>query len=126
MIEAGTLLIERNSPRPECFHLAGQPGSQSWAQVAHELSPHDLEKTLASNAWTFFYLAGEIRATAFGFNPDNRMATVLKRLAGMAVEQRCNCLEIDRVAPGSFLGVPYLSVSAHTRHVQKGMTFSDR
>ena len=94
--------------------------------MAHQLSPRDLEKALAANGWTFFYLAGEIRVTAFGFSPENRLATALDRLAGMAVQHHCNCLQIDRVAPRSFLGVPYLSVSAHTRQVQKGMTFSVR
>ena len=38
--------------------------------------------------------------------------------------QKCNCLEIDEVATRSFLGMPGVSVSAHTRHIQKGMTFS--
>ena len=126
MIESGTLLIERDTPRPACFQL--QPGTDpnSWAPVAQDLSPQDLEKALAASGWTFFYRAGAIRTTAFGFNPASRLATALKRLIALATQQRCNCLQIDQVAAHSFLGFPYVSISAHPRHVQKGIAFAGR
>ncbi len=92
--------------------------------MAHDLSPRDLEKALAANGWTFHYLAGAIRATAFGFNQPDRVATALKRLIAIAKLKHCNCLEIDEVATHSFLGIPHASISAHLRHVQKGMVFS--
>jgi hypothetical protein len=98
----------------------------SWAPVAQDLSPHDLEKALAANGWTFYYRAGAIRTAALGFNPSSRMAAALKRLIALATQQRCNCLQIDEVAAHSFLGVPYVSISAHPRHVQKGLAFIGR
>ena len=118
MIEAGTLLIEKNAPRPECFHLVPGSDPNTWAPVAHDLSQRELDRALAANGWTFTYLAGAIHATAFGFSPGARAAGALKQLTAIAVEQRCNCLEIDTVAAHSFLGVPYLSVSAHSRNVR--------
>jgi hypothetical protein len=50
----------------------------------------------------------------------------LKRLIANVKLQKCNCLEIDDVATHSLLGMPYVSVSAHPRHIQKGMLFSGR
>jgi len=126
MITSGTLLIEKNTPKPACFQFQPGSDSESWAPVTHDLSPRDLEKALAANGWTFHYLAGAIRATAFGFNEADRMAAALKQLIAIAKRQRCNCLEIDEVATHSFLGIPHASVSAHLRHVQKGMVFSGR
>jgi hypothetical protein len=34
---------------------------------------------------------------------------------------RMQCLEIDDVATRWFLGLPYVSVSGHPRHIQKGV-----
>ena len=123
MIEAGTLLIEKNAPRPKCFQLAANPDAHSWAPVARDLSSRDREKALAMNGWTFSYLAGAIRATAFGLTPASRIAAALKRLIAIASRQRCNCLEIDEVAARSFLGLPYVKVSAHSRQIQKATAF---
>ena len=88
------------------------------------LDPHDLEKEFAALGWTFLYLAGKVKATAFGFDRQKAMDKALARLIAGAIRQKCNCLEIDEVATRTFLGVPGVSVSAHTRHIQKGMTFS--
>jgi len=66
MITSGTLLIEKNTPKPACFQFQRGSDSESWAPVTHDLSPRDLEKALAANGWTFHYLAGAIRATALG------------------------------------------------------------
>ena len=51
--------------------------------------------------------------------------TALNRLIARVKLQKCNCLEIDEVAAKSFLGMPYVSVSGHSRHIQKGLVFND-
>src|SRR5690349_1738292 len=119
MLEPGTLLIEKSAPRPPCFELAPESGPDSWVTFAHHLNQHDLEKELARGGWTFFYRAGAIRATAFGFSPQTRMASLLKKLSAIATAQACNCLEIDTLTDRSVLGLPYLTASAHSRNVIK-------
>jgi len=34
---------------------------------------------------------------------------------------RFNCLEISRVAVKSFLGLPYVTVAGHARHIQESI-----
>ena len=68
-------------------------------------------------------MAGAIRTTVFGFDRLKMMGAALKRLIKNVKLQKCNCLEIDNVAVHSFLGLPYMSISAHPRHIQKGMVF---
>jgi hypothetical protein len=68
-------------------------------------------------------MAGEIRATVFGFDRQKALRTALKRLIADVKSQHCNSIEITRVISKSFLTVPYVSVSAHPRHLQKGMFF---
>ena len=91
--------------------------------VKSNLNSYDLEKEFAAIGWTFFYMAGRVRATAFGFDRQKAVQTALGRLIARAKLQKCNCLEIDEVATHAFLGMPYVSVSAHTRHIQKGLAF---
>jgi hypothetical protein len=69
-------------------------------------------------------MAGKVKATAFGFDRQRAMDKALTRLIAGAMLQNCNGLEIDEVATRTFIGVPGVSVSAHTRHIQKGMMFS--
>ena len=113
MITAGNLFIDTNAARPECFHLAPGPYPNSWASVTRELNPRDLDNVLAANGWSFFYRAGSIGATAFDVD------SALKRLIATATREKNNCLEIDAVTSHSFLGFPYVTVSAHSRHIQK-------
>jgi hypothetical protein len=71
-----------------------------------------------------FYLAGSIRTTAFGFNRAKTLDASLRRVVAAVREQGCNSLEIDNVVTDSFLGVPRVTVSAHPRHIQRGMVFT--
>src|SRR5690242_1983120 len=121
MIARGTILIETSAPRPPCFQLETDASRRGWMPVTHQLTSRELEKELASGGWTFFYLANAIRAMAAGFNHERMMESALQRVIALARLQHCNCIQIDDVTPHSFLGIPYVSVSAHPRHIQKGM-----
>jgi hypothetical protein len=124
MMTSGTILIEKDAPRPQCFQVEDDSCPNAWLSVKHNLTPHELEKELATAGWTFFYMAGAIKTTAFGFDRAKMIHAALKRLITSVRLQKCNCLEIDGVATHSFLGMPYLSVSVHPRHIQKGLVFS--
>jgi len=117
-------LVQKGTLLPPAFRTGSESYPNAWASVKSSLDPHDLEKEFAALGWTFLYMAGKVRATAFGFDRQKSMDNALARLIAGAMRQKCNCLEIDEVATRSFLGVPGVSVSAHTRHIQKGMTFS--
>lgn len=123
------MLIERGTLLPQSFQLETEldPSAwipSAWMPVRSSLNSCELENELATTGWTFFYMAGEVRATAFGLDRQKAVRTALKRLIASVRLQKCNCLEIDEVAMHAFLGMPYVIVSAHSRHIQKGMVFS--
>jgi hypothetical protein len=124
MITPGTILMDKDTLRPQCLQLEDEPYPNAWMPVKHNLTTHELEKELSTTGWTLFYLASPIRTTTFGFNRAKMIHAALKRLIAQAKLRKCNCLEIDDVATRSFLGMPYVSVSAHPRHIQKGLAFS--
>jgi hypothetical protein len=124
MITPGVLLIERDALRPLCFEVEADSHPNAWMFIKHTLTPQQLEKELSATGWTFFFMAGPIRATAFGFKRDKMVYAALNRCIEAVRRQRCNSLQIESVETHSFLGIPYVSVSVRPRHIQKGLLFA--
>lgn len=121
-IAAGDILIEEGTHLPDSLLLQGKPDSNGWAALNGARSA--FEKDVREAGWTFFFMAAEIQATVFGFDKQKALRAALKRLIANVKSQHCNSIEITQVTGKSFLKVPYVSVSAHPRHLQKGVIFS--
>ena len=121
-IKAGSILVEEGAHLPISFRLQRESNSNGWAAVKDVRA--DFEKTIQEAGWTFFFMAGEVKATVFGFDKQKAMRTALKRLITNVKSQQCNSIEITQVVDNSFLSVPYVSVSAHARHLQRSMCFA--
>jgi len=124
MIMSGTILIAKDAPRPPCVQVEAHAFPDAWVSVAQNLPARELEKDLVAAGWTFFYLASAVKTTAFGFDRTKMIHAALQRAITNVSLQRCNCVEIDDVSTQSFLGLSYISLTAHPRHIQKGATFS--
>ena len=124
-LKAGTILIEEGTIVPECFRLETEPDSNGWKSVAN-LEPRELDRKLNRAGWIFFYMAGEIKSTVFGLDRQKALRSALKRVISQVKAQNCNGLQITQVTNGSFLNLPSVSVSAHSRHIQQGLVFSGK
>ena len=121
-IAAGKILIQDGTNLPRPLLVETDSDSSGWAAVKD--NPSTFEKTVEEAGWTFFFMAGEIKTTVFGFDKQKALRAALKRLITDVKSRDCNSIEITRVVDKSFLRIPYLSVSAHARHLQKGRLFS--
>lgn len=81
--------------------------AMGWASVTNKLDSHELELKLSISGWTFFYMAGAMRTTAFGFDRAKAIHSALKSLLAH-----------------KFLEMPYVSVSGHSRNIQRGVLFA--
>jgi|SRR5579871_3308397 len=120
MIGRGDILIETGTLLPEPLRLETESTPSGWVSMANHLDRRQIGKELTDAGWIFFYMADALRATAFGFDRGKTIQAALKRLIAAAKVQACNSLEIDDIETHSFLGLPYMSISAHSRHIQKG------
>ena len=120
-IAAGSILIQEGTYLPDSRPLQTGADGSGWAAV--EDSRSVFEKEVRAAGWTFFFMAGEIKTTVFGFDRQKTLRAALKRLIANVKSQNCNSIEITQVTGRSFLKLPYVSVSAHPRHLQKGMVF---
>ena len=122
IIKSGTILIDEGATLPKALSLQSAPYSSGWTVVTSSRS--EFEKDINLAGWTFFFLAGNIEATVFGFDTQKAVRTAVDRIIMDVKAQDCNCLEITQVKMKSFLGLPYACVSAHSRHVQGSSVFA--
>jgi hypothetical protein len=116
----GTIFIAQDTLLPEPSAQDSQSIGNGWARITNHLA---LEKKLAAAGWSFFYMAGMIRASVFGFERNRMIQTAVKRLLSKVALEKCNCLEIDHIAMGSFCGLPLVTVVGHSRHIQQEPSF---
>ncbi len=121
-IAVGSVFIDGGAQLPDSLLLQREPHLSGWSTVNNVRSTFG--KEIPDAGWTFFFMAGEIKTTVFGFDRQKALGTALNRLIANVKSQHCNSIEITQVTGNSFLKVPYVSLSAHPRHLQKGLTFS--
>ena len=121
-VKTGTILIERDASMPESLRLEGNSFSSSWRSVSN-LDLNGLDTAINKAGWTFFFMAGEIKITAFGFDKEGAVRRAVTRVITNVESHKCNCVEITEVSEKSFLGMPYVNVTAHSRHIQQSPAF---
>jgi hypothetical protein len=117
-IEAGTVLIEEGAYVPESLRLDSARDAQGWKAV-EPADRHKLERNISRAGLIFFLMADEIKATVFGFDQQKAVRAALQQIIASVRLQGCNSLQITQVAAKSFLRIPFVSVSARSRHIQE-------
>lgn len=119
-ISAGTILIKEGTLLPEGLQLESEPYSKGWRLVKN-LGSSGLDRKLCEARWNLFYMAEEISAVVVGFDLEKTTHRAVERIAASMKSDGLNCLQIARVTAKRFLGLPYVTVSAHPRHIQESM-----
>ena len=116
---SGTILIRENTLLPEGLNIESEVFLPGW-RVVKSLDGSTLARDIEVLNWNLFYLAGDIRASALGRDRPGTLRKAVKRLLAKQEEQ-FNSLEISKIVSKRFLGIPFMSVAAHTRHIQQGI-----
>jgi hypothetical protein len=116
--KSGTILIRDNTPLPAGMAIERDVFLPAWKAVK-DLDGYQLGRKIEGAEWNFFYLAGEIRVTVLGSGSKTLRRAVKCVLAKQG--KQFNSLEITSVISKRFLGLPFVSVVAHTRHIQQGI-----
>src|SRR5436853_6561545 len=78
-IKAGTILIKEGTPLPECLQFESEHYSSGWRSVKN-LDAHGLDRKIAEAGWTFFFMAGEIKATVLSSDLQTTRAQPARKL----------------------------------------------
>ncbi len=122
-IKMGTILIEEGALLPGSMPFESEPYSNGW-RIVKNLDGYGLERIIRKAGWAFFYMAGEINASVFGFDGEKALRKAVNRVLANSKSKKFNSLEITQVAAESFLGLCRVTVSAHPRHIQESIFLS--
>jgi hypothetical protein len=122
-VAAGTILIKNGALLPKELEFETEPGVPGWRFVK-DFDVRGMDRKIQKTGWTFFCLAGEIKATAFGIDPQRMVRTAIERILAKSKSQDFNSLEITQMASAGserFPLIRYITVSAQSRHIQESM-----
>jgi hypothetical protein len=115
-----TILIREDTPLPANLSIESEAFLPGW-RVVKNLDRSTLARNIEGADWNFFYLAGAMRATVLGRDRSGTLRRAVKRVLARQEGQKFNSLEITKVVSKRFLGIPFTSVTAHSRHIQQGI-----
>jgi hypothetical protein len=117
---APTIFIRENTRLPAGVTLESATFLPGWRSVQN-LNGRELGRKSETAVWNYFYLAGPLKATVLGRESLATLRKAVQRVLAKKQSQNYNSLEITKIISKRFLGVPYLTISAHSRHIQEGM-----
>lgn len=117
---SGTIFIREKTHLPAGLSIESEAFLPGWRAVRN-LDGYELSRKIEQAKWSFFYLAGEVRTVVFGREREEAKRRAVKRILGRLKGTRFNSLEITEVVAKRFLGIPFLRVAAHSRHLQESL-----
>ena len=119
-IASPTIFVKENTLLPVGLGLQSEAFLPGWRSVTN-LDGRQLGRKIEHAKWNYFYLANPIKTMVLGREGLPSLRRAVKRVLAKQQNQSFNSLEITRIISKRILGVPYLTISAHFRHIQEGM-----
>jgi|HubBroStandDraft_2_1064218.scaffolds.fasta_scaffold164326_2 hypothetical protein len=117
-IRIGTILMQDRPLMYGRLRLQTDAYSQSWS-VIRAVNGFSLDRKVRAAGWNSFFMAGTITASALGSIKESSVRSALRQIFSKIRGDHFNCLEVTGIVERHFLGVPYVTVSAHSRHIQQ-------
>jgi hypothetical protein len=117
----GAVLIREDTPLPPMLSVESEAFLPGW-RVVKNLDRQALTRKIEGANWFFFYLAGGTRATVLGRKGLATLRRAVKCVLAKQEGRKFNSLEITKAVSKRFLGIPFMSVVAHSRHIQEGIS----
>jgi hypothetical protein len=117
-LKVGTVLIEDRPLISQFLGLESEPYSGNWS-VVKALDGFALDRKIHAAGWNFFFMAPEVKVRFLGTLGTTKIQSALKRILAKVRPQNFNALEVTGIIAKRFLGVPYVTLSAHSRHIQQ-------
>ena len=98
--------------------LGSEPCSGEWS-LLNVPDAFALDRKIHEAGWNFFFIAAEVKVMFLGFAGAANIQNALKRIFKKVSHLHFNGLEVTEIVARRFLGVPYVTLSAHSRHMQQ-------
>jgi hypothetical protein len=122
-LRAGSVLIKSDTCLPKSVYFESEQYGP-W-KVLPGVDGLTVEGALSEAGWHLFFMVPEIRLGAVSLNPNKALRTALKKLFTAVEAKNFNALEIVEITAKRFLGLNYVTVVAHPRHIKKSPFLRD-
>jgi hypothetical protein len=122
-LRAGSVLINSGTRLPESVYFESKQFG-SW-KILTEVDGFAVERRLSETGWHFFFMVPEIRLGAMSSNLNKALRAALKKVFSAVEVQNFNALEIVEITTKRFLGLRYVTIVAHPRHIKKSPLLRD-
>jgi len=117
-VQAGTMMIQQSASM-RSLEVDSEPYWGNWRSLGVTESL-GLDRKVRTAGGSLFFMVSEIRAVVPAWGGQNTLRRGVKRLLAQTRLQHFNCLEVTHILKKHFLGIPYVSIAAHSRHIQEG------
>jgi len=117
-VQVGTILLKDWPLMTQLVDLKTKHYSGDW-KLVESLDRLGLDRQIRALRWNFFFMEAEVKAMFFGALGEKKIYGAMKRILAKVKQQHFNSLEVTRIVAKHFLGIPYVIVSAHSRHIQQ-------
>jgi hypothetical protein len=117
-VQTGTILMKEWPGMTKLLGIESEPCSAEWSALKI-LDAFALDRKIHAEGWNFFFMATEVRVMFFGSVGASKIHNALKRILKKVKEEHFNALQVTEIVSRRFLSIPYVTVSAHSRHMQQ-------
>jgi hypothetical protein len=118
-LKTGSILIQSGTITSGSWGVEAEPYSRGW-ELIKAGDGDAVDRVLRKTGWSFFFLAATLQTIVLGHSGQRTLARAMKRILAKVGSLKFNCLEVTGISTKRFLGIPYVQVLAHSRHIQKG------
>jgi hypothetical protein len=118
-LKLGTVLLQTGAVIPESVWIEKETYSPGWEEVTN-VSGDDLDRQLRRENWSFFFIGGAIQGTSWGSWSGAAIRCAAIRTLNKTEVTKFNGFEITGIYSKRFLGIRYVRVIGHARHLQPG------
>jgi hypothetical protein len=118
-LKIGTILLQIGACIPESVWIEKETYSPRWEEIIN-LNGDDLDRQIRREHWNFFFLGSAIQGVSLGSGSAISVRRAVIRALGKSELTKCNAFEITDIQTRRFLGIRYVTVIGHSRHLQQG------
>jgi hypothetical protein len=117
-LKSGSVMMRAGTATPERLEIESEDFCEGWDRVRN-WEAGVLDKQLRGAGWRLLFVAEPLQAIAVGPFDQETVQQATVKLLGRAGPQMFNCVEVTDIDYRVRLGVPYVHVTGHARHIQR-------
>ena len=117
-LKVGTVLLQDNAFIPNSVRVVKETFCSGW-QAITSLNGEDLDRQIRNENWNFMFMAGALHGTSWGSWSDVAVRRAAIRVLRKIELAKFNAFEITGIHKRKFLSFHYVTVTGHSRHIQK-------